>query len=86
MNHATPTTRRFPPVVLLIAGVLLLAYAMSGADPSADIQQPAEWPPTTRSICFGLAGIAGILAGCVGLALRKAQLAPPTEQKTHQPT
>ena len=73
MTHAIPIARRFSPVALLIAGVLVLAYAMSGADPSSDVQQPVSWPPTLRCICFGAAGVIGILSGCIGLAFRKAQ-------------
>jgi hypothetical protein len=73
MTNAIPIARRYSPLALLISGVLVLAYAMSGADPSADVQQPVTWPPTVRCVCFGLAGVAGILSGCIGLAFRRAQ-------------
>jgi hypothetical protein len=64
---------KIPPIALLIAGVLVLAYGMSLLTAVTRIGESVDGASTVRGILVGAGGVAGIVAGCVGLAFRRAR-------------
>jgi uncharacterized membrane protein len=60
-------------IVLLIVGAVLLAYGLNAAHSvSSEVTQAVNGTPTDRSLWLIVGGLAGVVAGGLGLILKRS--------------
>ncbi|MFT3781948.1 MAG: DUF3185 family protein [Nibricoccus sp.] len=59
-------------ILLLVVGGILLAYGLNSSDSlSSQVSEAVSGTPTDRSIWLIVGGVAGLVAGGLGLMLRR---------------